>query len=160
MSQGTTLAELLFTVALGCAPAATAGGHPVSDESARLDRLIQALDTVQGEFRDVADLTYVFDSDSRVLEDIAAYNKVAVPRLVECLGRTHRVRATADYAGPLRLGVLCNEALASTDYFQERITAEKWLADTVALTFTATPEELHRVQRIWRAYLKQHPLTP
>jgi hypothetical protein len=61
MSQGTALAGLLVVIALGCAPSTTSGGRPVFDESARLDRLIEALDTVQGEFRDVADLTYVFD---------------------------------------------------------------------------------------------------
>jgi hypothetical protein len=79
---------------------------------------------------------------------------------VDCLGRTHLVRATVDYGGRLRLGTLCNKALVYTDYFQERIAAEKRFADTVALTFTATPEDLQRVQSIWRAYLKQHPLSP
>jgi hypothetical protein len=44
MSRDRLLAGLLVVIALGCAPAATSGSHPLSSTGERLDRLIEALD--------------------------------------------------------------------------------------------------------------------
>jgi hypothetical protein len=127
-----------------------------------LDKLIAALDTVQGEFRDVADLTFMFVSESRLLEEIAAQDERAVPKLVECLGRTRLARATAEHVGRVRVGVLCAEALVYTDFFQARNSTDRWPAgfqDSTAHNYGAGPEELYRAQRAWRAYLAHEPLA-
>jgi hypothetical protein len=158
MRQHSTVAGLLFAAAVGCAPNTSPSGRvSTASQSAQIDGLIAALDTVQGEFRDVADLTFVFMSDSHVLEELATYDEAAVIKLVDCLSRPHLVRATVEHSGHLRLGTLCYEALAYTDYFQAR---PKWFVDSVALTFNAEPKELRHAQRVWRAYLKENPLGP
>jgi hypothetical protein len=164
LRQRTSFAGLLLTAAVNCAPTAsrTSGASPAS-EDAHIDGLIAALDTVQGEFRDVGHLIFVFESESRVLEELAAYNEVAIPKLVDCLGYTSFARATADYTGRLRLGTLCGQALVYTDYFQTRQSAglwPQWFSDSLPEGFGAEPEELRRAQRAWRAYLATNPLSP
>jgi hypothetical protein len=151
---------VLVCAAVACSRASSTVGSPSASETAtdaHLEALVGALDTVQGEFRDLADLTFAFISETRILEAIAAYNQRAVPRLVECLGDTKLARATAEHVGRIRVGVLCYEALVYTDYFQARNSAQRWpegFIDSTFFNFNADPAELRRAQRAWRAYLR------
>jgi hypothetical protein len=155
--------DAVIALFLGLASACTQGPSPTNPcvtANARADReidsLIAALDTVQGEFRDVADLTFMFVSDTRILESLGAQDRRAVPKLVECLGRTHWGRATAEHVGRIRVGVLCAEALIYTDFFQARNSTERWpegFSDSTDVEYGAGAEDLRRAQRAWRAYL-------
>ena len=155
-----TLARPVVFAALACSaparqPSTASPATGLADRT--LDSLIAALNTVQGEFRDVGHLVFVFASDSRLLEQIGAADERAVPKLVECLERPDFARATAAGVGRVRVGVLCAEALIRTDFFQARNASDAWPAgfeDSTRVAYDASAVDLRRAQRAWRAYLK------
>jgi hypothetical protein len=134
----------------------------LGSEAKQLDMLIAALDTVQGDFREVGDAVYAFVSDSRLLEQIAKFDRRAVPKLVDCMGRTTIARATAFGEGGVRVGVLCAEALVFTDFFQRRNSSDLWprgFQDSTDVDYHASPADLRRAQRRWREYLAHEATT-
>ena len=125
-------------------------------KASKLDYLITALDTVQGDFPEVGDAVYALVSDNRLLERIAKFDSRAVPKLVDCMGRTEMARATAFGKSGVRVGVLCAEALIYTDFFQHRNSSDLLPAefqDSADVDYHASSEELRRAQRHWRQYL-------
>ena len=150
----------------GCAGSRPAGDalRPAAERQAELRRLIAALDTVQGEFREVGDMAWALVGGSNPLAAIAKADTAAVPLLAACIADTtvSRVRVAERSATPVRVGVLCLEAMIYTDWYQERNSSDRWpkgFRDSTALFYDATPAQLQRVHRLWQQYLAAHGLS-
>jgi hypothetical protein len=156
---------LVLTTAGGChsRPETSSTGPTAAArlEDEQLDRLIAALDTVQGDFQEVGDAVHAFVSESRVLERIAGFDRRALPKLVDCLGHPQMAQATA-FGRRIRVGVLCAEALIYTDFFQRRNSSDQWpsgFQDSTDVDYDADVAQLRRAQRHWRLYLTHEMLT-
>lgn len=137
----------------------------------RADSLIARLLATPGEIVD-AGSGYAFITDQQLLDDLAALELHAVPKLIDCLSDTRRSRVVApspetDRAGRISRGAVCAEALIATHFFQMRDkdifaaamrvsgcdeTANEGPTACYAYHYSKA-DELHRAQRVWREYL-------
>ena len=76
----------------------------------------------------------------------------ALPRLVECMGRDLRSKATYD-GHPLLAGAVCFQGIVYSRYFQQR-NQRDWppgFADSAFVDYTSPSlKDLRAAQRLWR----------
>lgn len=116
----------------------------------RLERLVEQLRQVQGEFVLSSDSTWSFSGGSPVFQQLAVFGDDAVARLVACIGDTRPAAATVS-GRPAYTGVMCYEALRRFVYYEhwdDRIGgySPHWPG---YLEPDAPPARLREAQREW-----------
>lgn len=153
MSTHTRACACLIAL-VGCAP--TARQQVVTPKYA-----VAALRTVQGRFTEVGDgafgLVPATAVDASVLRQVAAFEKAAVPELIDCLADTSE--SLVEYGGAATsLGAVCFWTLLSTHYVQDRLqhgrgenpAAAGWVSYR-----TIEPEQQRHARKEWRAWLER-----
>ena len=127
-----------------------------SEKDKSLRDLLSRLRSVQGEYERSSNRgVWEFKGNRDLFVAIAAYEDFAMPRLVECLGRTEASAVTVN-GRPVPLGVVCYQALMTTAYYEHGDANGDITFDWPGyIGPEASPEQLKAAQAAWHDVVKK-----